>query len=103
MNEPIKVLNYFNMGGKRISKAEFLDNLIAEQPDIIEKIPILEIEYNKDGTKKEESEILVALKNRKVMHNNEKEIEDIYKCIVGHKYELEDVESINFYENNIER
>lgn len=88
MNEPIQVLDYFVMNGEYIDKLDFFDKLLLSNPKLIEKYPILEVEYNRDGTKKDEKEIADALDKRVSITHNKKERQDIYDCIFTRKYEI---------------
>lgn len=88
MNEPIQVLDYFVMNGEKIDKSDFFDKLLLFNPKLIEKYPILEVEYNRDGTKKDEREVVDTLDKRVSITRNEKERQDIYNCIFTKKYEI---------------
>lgn len=88
INEPIEVLDYFVMNGEQIDKTSFLDRLLLSNPKLIEEYPILEVEYNRDGTKKDEKEIVDTLDKRVSITHNEKERKDIYDCIFMRKYEI---------------
>ena len=88
MNEPIQVSDYFVMNGEHIDKLDFFDKLLLSNPKFIEKYPILEVEYNRDGTKKDEKEIADTLDKRVSITHNEKERQDIYDCIFTRKYEI---------------
>lgn len=70
MNEPIQVLDYFVMNGEYIDKLDFFDKLLLSNLKLIEKYPILEVEYNRDGTKKDGKEIADVLDKRvSITHN----------------------------------
>lgn len=88
MNESIQVLDYFVMNGEQIDKSDFFDKLLLSNPKLIEDYPILEVEYNRDGTKKDEREIVDTLDKRVSITHNKKERQDIYDCIFTRKHEI---------------
>lgn len=52
--------------------------------DLLNKYPILMVEYNKDGSKKQVEEIIKSINN---LGKTEEERLSIYSCIFENKYE----------------
>ena len=82
-----------NINGEEIEKSQLFDNLLKENPSIIQRYPILQVEYNLNGSKKRLAKILEALES-KYNEDNGQEISDIASCI------LENVESVSDIEGN---
>lgn len=50
-----------NIDGYYYDKYEIFDDILESKPELLIKYPVLQIEYNKNGSKKEICEILSSL------------------------------------------
>lgn len=83
---------YLNINGYDYEKGILFDDIIFQNPTLLAKYPVLQIEYNSDGTRKEMIEILESLE--KELSNGvrtEDEIVAISGCIFGEFYEVKDI------------
>lgn len=91
----ISLSNFLNIGGYNYEKGELFDSILSENLDLLDKYPILQIEYNKNGNRKNIVEILKALECE--LNDNkrsEEEIVSIARCIFGDSYIVEDTSSL---------
>lgn len=91
----ISLSNSLNIDGYNYEKGELFDSILSENLDLLDKYPILQIEYNKNGDRKNIVEILKALECE--LNDNkrsEEEIVSIARCIFGNFYIVEDTSSL---------
>lgn len=91
----ISLSNFLNIGGYNYEKGELFDSILSENLDLLDKYHILQIEYNKNGNRKNIVEILKALECE--LNDNkrsEEEIVSIARCIFGDSYIVEDTSSL---------
>lgn len=92
--ENFKILHsyYLNINGYNYEKGILFDDVLLRNTNLLTKYPVLEIEYNKDGSRKELLEILKSLENELIKNQRtEEEIIGIANCIFGEFYEVENV------------
>lgn len=80
----IRVNDKIIINGETIKKSTIFDNIIKNNLDLLNKYPILMVEYNKDGSKKQVEEIIKSINN---LGKTEEERLSIYSCIFENKYE----------------
>lgn len=90
----IDVLDTIEINGEEKNKVQMFDELLRKEPSIIEQYPILQIEYNFDGTKKSLSQIMHSLELKCLTDKDEDEVSSIANCI------LEDIQEISEFEYN---
>lgn len=96
-----------NVDGYNYFKGDLFDDILKENPDLLDEYPILKIEYNSDGTRKSIIEILDAIEKESQTNNRtEDELYDIGVCIFGDyfvvKDEKENLELLDNYKTNNE-
>ena len=78
----ISLSSYLNIDGYNYDKDELFDTLIQENHALLEKYPILNIEYKPNGTRKNAIEILQELEYQSLLGKREdEEIKSIAECI----------------------
>ena len=84
---------------KYVSKKELFEKYLIDDPELITRHPILAIEYNLDGSRKNPFEILQSLEERLASSGNDLEIQDIANCIIDDMDKLseEDVNALKKY------
>ncbi len=90
----IYVLDTVKINGEEKNKVQIFDELLRKEPSIIEQYPILQIEYNLDGTKKALSQIMHSLELKCSTDKDEDEASSIADCI------LRDIQEISEFEYN---
>lgn len=90
----IDVLDTVKIKGKEKNKVQLFDELLRKEPSIVEQYPILQIEYNFDGTKKSLAQIMHSLELKYSIDRDEDEASSITDCI------LEDIQEISEFEYN---
>ena len=88
------VLDTVKINGEEKNKVQMFDELLRKEPSIIEQYPILQIEYNLDGTKKALSQIMHSLELKCSTDKDEDEASSIADCI------LRDIQEISEFEYN---
>lgn len=78
----IDVLDTVKINGEEKSKVQLFDELLKKEPSIIERYPILQIEYNIDGTRKTLVQILDSLELKYSTDRDEDEASSIANCIL---------------------
>lgn len=91
----ISLSSSLNIDGYNYEKVEIFDSILSENLDLLDKYPILQVEYNKNGDRKNMIEILESLEyelsNSK---RSEEEIISIARCIFGESYVVDDISSL---------
>lgn len=84
---------------KYVSKKELFEKDLIDDPELITRHPVLAIEYNLDGSRKNPFEILQSLEERLASSGNDLEIQDIANCIIDDMDKLseEDVNALKKY------
>lgn len=90
----IDVLDTVKIKGEEKNKVQLFDELLRKEPSIVEQYPILQIEYNNDGTKKTLIKILDSLELKYSTDRDEDEASSITDCI------LRDIQEISEFEYN---
>ena len=90
----VEVLDTVIINGEEKSKVQLFDDLLIKDPSIIEQYPILQIEYNIDGTRKTLVQILDSLELKYSTDRDEDEASSIADCI------LRDIQEISEFEYN---
>lgn len=85
LSSEIRAKDNIPINGEEIKKSILFDNIIKNNLDLLNKYPILRVEYNNDGSKKNEEEIIKSINN---LDNSEEERLSIYSCIFENKYEI---------------
>lgn len=88
----ISLSNRLNIDGYNYDKGEIFDSILPENLDLLDAYPILQIEYNRDGYRKNMLEILKSLEHETNSNKrSEEEIISIAGCIFGESYVVDDV------------
>ena len=87
--ERLKSSKFIEIDGTKKDKKILFDEIIIKNPKLISKHPILALEYNLDGTKKEIAEILKALERKYEEDGNKLELQSVATCI------FEDIKNID--------
>lgn len=77
----VEYLDTVIINGDILKKDALFDKLIKENLDILDEFPILQIEYNSNGIKKSEHEILDNINKRFLLTNDSEEQNGIYNSI----------------------
>ena len=99
--QAISLSNFLNIGGYYYDKGEIFDSVLSEDPELLEKYPILKIEYEDNGNKKNMIDILSSLEYESTIHKrSDQEIISISKCIFGESYLVDDIPNLLNQLNN---
>ena len=92
-NFRISLSRYLNIDGENYDKGDLFDNLIQEEPTILRKYPILNIEYKQDGTRRNVVEIFQELEFEVISGKRDsEEIKAIAECIFQEGSVIENAE-----------
>ena len=80
---------------KKVSKKDLFEKFLIEDPELIKRHPILSVEYNSDGTRKEIVSILESLATKYEEDENASELQDVANCIIDDLTEFDEHELKN--------
>lgn len=80
---------------KKVSKKDLFEKFLIEDPELIKRHPILSVEYNSDGTRKEIVSILESLATKYEEDENAIELQDVANCIIDDLTEFDEHELKN--------
>lgn len=92
----VEYLDTVTINGNILKKDVLFDKLLKENLDILDDFPILQIEYNSDGSKKSDQEILDNINKRFLLTNDSEERNGIYNSIYGKHYSKEKTSAKKF-------
>jgi len=85
--------NYINIDGNNYIKGYIFDEILSENADLIDEYPVLNIEYDKNGKRKSNLDILKSLEEELISaKRTEAEIYGISYCIFDNYYEEINIE-----------
>ena len=83
------------------NKGEVYDSVLSENIDLLEEYPILKIEYDENGTRKNMIDILKSLEYESTIHKrSDREITSISDCIFKEYYLVDDIPNLLNQLNN---
>ena len=80
---------------EKVSKKDLFEKFLMEDPELIKRHPILSVEYNSDGTRKEIVSILESLATKYEEDENAIELQDVANCIIDDLTEFDEHELKN--------
>ena len=89
----ISISDVINIDGYNYEKSYLIDQIIEHTPNILINYPVLQIEYCRDGKRKDIVDILKTMEeNLNNRSRTEEEILGISTCIFGDSYQIKDIE-----------
>ena len=80
------------INGEERNKSQLFDELLIKDPSIIEEYPVLQVEYNSDGTKKTLVQLFDSLESKLLTDKDEDEVLSIANCILREIQEISENE-----------
>ena len=85
-----------NIDGEEKNKSQLFDEILMREPELLMKHPILQIEYNPDGSRKTLGKVLASIEQKYTIDKNEEEILGIANCIFCDVQSISDNEYAEF-------
>ena len=99
--QALSLSNSLNIGGYYYDKGEIFDSVLSENTELLEKFPILKIEYDDSGNKKTMIDILKSLEYESIIHKrSDEEIISISRCIYEESYLVDAIPNLLNQLNN---